>query len=158
MSAPELDLVMVPTDGQFRPYDRASQETSSDQPRAPTNGRIFVLKFSSSSQRYLFWMQSRSQSSSGDPSFFSARDLKLGAIVDQLLQGEEVDVPAAMAQAQPSGDGAGDDDDAMEGVEGTGHNQAHPEGGSGTAGSGGATETPRQGDGSGGAGAGSGRA
>lgn len=141
MSEPELDLVMVPTDGQFRPYERVSQDDSSNQSRgAPTNGRIYVLKFSSSSQRHLFWLQSKNQSPSGDPSFFSARDLKLGSIVDQLLQGEEVNVPAAIAEVRSSGGGGGDDDDQpMEDVQPTGDNQSQHQGGSsGAAGQGGA--------------------
>lgn len=140
MSEPELDLVMVPTDGQFRPYERVNQDDSSNQSRgAPTNGRIYVLKFSSSSQRHLFWLQSKNQSPSGDPSFFSARDLKLGSIVDQLLQGEEVNVPAAIAEVRSSGGGGDDDDQPMEDVQPTGDNQSQHQGGSsGAAGQGGA--------------------
>ena len=38
MQQPELDLVMVPTDGHFVPYDSKSL----NQPTAKTNGRIFV--------------------------------------------------------------------------------------------------------------------
>ena len=146
MSSPDLDLVMVPTDGQFRPYERGNPNASSDQPKAPTNGRIYVLKFSSSSQRYLFWMQSRSQSPTGDPSFFSSRDLKLGSIVNQLLQGEEVNVSAALADVQSGGDDAGDDDDeAMEDVEGTGYDQEHRRGGDGGAGAGAAGDFRHEG-------------
>lgn len=153
MSEPELDLVMVPTDGQFRPYERVNQDPT-NQSKAPTNGRIYVLKFSSSSQRHLFWMQSKSQSPSGDPSFFSARDLKLGSIVDQLLQGEEVNVPAAIAEVRSSGGngggggGAGDDDQPMEDVQETGDNQPQGQGGSGGAEQGGARS--REGGGEGG--------
>ncbi|KAI9790247.1 MAG: hypothetical protein M1816_005272 [Peltula sp. TS41687] len=139
MSEPELDLVMFPTDCQFRPYERVKPD-STNQPKAPTNGRIYVLKFSSSSQRHLFWLQSKSQSPSRNPSFFSARDLKLGLIVDQLLQGEEVNVPAAIAEVRASGgdDDAGDDDHPMEDVQGTGDGQSHGQGGSSAAGQGGA--------------------
>ena len=122
MSSPELDLVMVPTDGQFRPYEATNSTASSEPQRPATNGRIYVLKFSSSSQRHLFWLQSKTQSPTGDPSFFSPRDLKLGALVDQLLQGEDVNVSDAIAGIRSSGGGRRDDDDdeLMEDVEGTG--------------------------------------
>ncbi|OQV06329.1 hypothetical protein CLAIMM_10911 [Cladophialophora immunda] len=88
LDQPQLDLLMVPMDGSFTPYQPTSAENPSN-PKTPTNGRIYVLKFTSSSQRYLFWLQSRSQHPQGDPSWFSARDLKLGQIVNNLLQGEE---------------------------------------------------------------------
>ncbi|KAJ5620025.1 hypothetical protein N7510_004009 [Penicillium lagena] len=121
LDEPDLDLVMVPSDGSFTPYKPGGKDA--------TNGRIFVLKFSSSSQRYLFWMQSRSQHEQGDPSWFSPRDLKLGEIVDVLLQGEEVDVEHEIANLprRPSG---GDDDETMEDVEGVDHDTTHNRGGS----------------------------
>ncbi|KAK4862174.1 hypothetical protein LT330_003312 [Penicillium expansum] len=114
LDEPELDLVMIPSDGSFTPYKPSGGDA--------TNGRIFVLKFSSSSQRYLFWMQSQSQHEDGDPSWFSPRDLKLGEIVDVLLQGEDVDVEHEIANLprRPSG---GDDDETMEDVEGTDHDR-----------------------------------
>ncbi|GFF84618.1 hypothetical protein IFM47457_06541 [Aspergillus lentulus] len=125
---PELDLVMVPSDGTFTPYQPAGKDT-------PTNGRVFVLKFSSSSQRYLFWLQSKSQHERGDPSWFSPRDLKLGEIVNELLQGEEVDVAHAIANLPRGGpSGGGDDDETMEDVEDADHNPSHNHGGSGGAG------------------------
>jgi len=128
MDDPELDLVMVPTDGHFEPYDYHSEVS------ARTNGRIFALKFSSSSQRHLFWLQSKPQSRNGDASWFSPRDLKIGQIVDTLLQGEEVDVTNEIAQVQ-SGGGAGDDDETMEDVEGHGDpSSEHDRRGSGGAG------------------------
>lgn len=118
---PDIDLVMVPSDGSFTPYKPSGKDA--------TNGRIFVLKFASSSQRYLFWLQSHSQHEGGDPSWFSPRDLKLGEIVDVLLQGEEVDVEHEIATLprRPSG---GDDDETMEDVEGTDHDPSHHHGGS----------------------------
>ncbi|OJI97414.1 hypothetical protein ASPVEDRAFT_122865 [Aspergillus versicolor CBS 583.65] len=115
---PELDLVMVPSDGTFTPYRPDGK---------PTNGRIYVLKFSSSSQRYLFWLQSKSQHDEDDPSFWSARDLKLGWIVNKLLQGDEIDVESEIA-AIPRGNG--DDDETMEDVEGVDHDPSHNRGGS----------------------------
>jgi len=114
LDRPELDLVMVPTDGHFVPYEYKT----SDQPTSKTNGRIFVLKFVSSSTRHLFWLQSKPQARNGDPSWFSPRDLKIGQIVDNLLQGEDVDVQTEMATAEGGRDDDGDE--AMEDVEGHG--------------------------------------
>jgi len=126
MDQPEIDLVMVPTDGNFVPYEYKT----TDQPTSKTNGRIFVLKFASSSTRYLFWLQSKPQARNGDTSWFSPRDLKIGQIVDNLLQGEEVDVVTEMATAQGGQDDDGDE--PMEDVEGHGDGTQH--GGSGGAG------------------------
>lgn len=125
MEQPELDLMMVPTDGHFEPYE-------AEQPSGKTSGRIFVLKFSSSSQRHLFWLQSKPQSRSGDASWFSPRDYRIGKIVDTLLQGEDVDVPNEMEQARNDPDN--DDDETMEDVEGTGDPAEYHPGGSGGAG------------------------
>jgi len=105
---------MFPTDGSFTPYQKKQ-----------VNGRIFVLKFSSSSQRHLYWLQSKSQSPNGDPSHFSARDLKIGQVVNSLLQGEEVDVQQAVAEMRSGHPPNDDDDDAtMEDVEGHGEGRA----------------------------------
>lgn len=92
---PELDLIMVPTDAVFVPYEPDSSQTT-----AKTNGRIFVLKFTSSSQRYFFWMQSKPQSTNGDPSWFSPRDRKIGKVVNDILQGEEVDAVVSELTAE----------------------------------------------------------
>ncbi|WEW55817.1 hypothetical protein PRK78_001250 [Emydomyces testavorans] len=130
LTEPELDLVMVPMDATFMPY----KPTSAQHPNRdrPTNGRIYVLKFSSSSQRFLFWLQSKSQHERGNPAWFSARDLKLGQIVNGLLQGEEVDVHAAIASLPRNDDHHDDDDETMEDVEGTDHSpDRHRSGGPG---------------------------
>ncbi|OQD89485.1 hypothetical protein PENANT_c002G07569 [Penicillium antarcticum] len=119
---PELDLVMIPSDGSFTPFKPSGKDA--------TNGRIFVLKFSSSSQRYLFWMQSQSQHENGDLSWFSPRDLKLGEIVDVLLQGEEVDVEHEIANLPRRS--SGDDDETMEDIDE--HEASHHGAGSGGAG------------------------
>lgn len=113
MSSPELKLSMVPADGRFVPYQGkdASAATST---QSPTNGRIFVLKFQSSSARHLFWLQSKSQHSQNDPSWFSPRDLRLGTIVDRLLQGEEVDVQEEVANVSNEEGGGGGGDTEME--------------------------------------------
>ncbi|KAH7035300.1 proteasome complex subunit Rpn13 ubiquitin receptor-domain-containing protein [Microdochium trichocladiopsis] len=134
---PELDLVMVPGDGNFLAYDSRVQTT----PSAKTNGRIFVLKFSSSSQRYIFWLQSKPQGRTGDPTWFSKRDLKIGDIVDDLLQGEEIDVARVLANVDNSDnddrrnndDDDDDEDDAMEDVQ---RNSRNTPGGRGSGGAG----------------------
>ncbi|KAI0913737.1 proteasome complex subunit Rpn13 ubiquitin receptor-domain-containing protein [Ustulina deusta] len=124
----ELDLVMVPGDGQFVPYEAPGD-------RSPyTDGRIFVLKFLSSSTRYLFWLQSTAQGPRGnrEPSYLSPRDRKIGEIVHAMLQGDEVDVLAELRQLRE--DRHGDDGDAtMEDAEGHGGSN-EPHGGSGGAG------------------------
>ena len=125
---------MVPTDGHFLPYDAKNQPQTS----ARTNGRIFVLKFSSSSQRYFFWLQSKPQGRNGDPTWFSPRDRKIGEIVDSLLQGEEVNVARELTSISNNNDDSrrdDDDDETMEDVEGRG-DPNHPQGGSGGAGPG----------------------
>lgn len=130
MDNPEIDLLMIPTDGHFEPYEYKTSE----QPTSKTNGRIFALKFSSSSQRYLFWLQSKPQARNGDASWFSPRDIKIGQIVDTLLQGEDVNVSDEIAQVQANNQGDGDDDETMEDVEGQGHSSEHHRAGSGGAG------------------------
>ncbi|KAK2795600.1 hypothetical protein FQN50_009706 [Emmonsiellopsis sp. PD_5] len=134
LDQPELDLVMVPSDGTFTPYKPTSADNPSN-PDQPTNGRVYALKFSSSSQRHLFWLQSRSQHQSGNPAWFSPRDLELGRIVNELLQGEDIDVTEAIANL-PRGDGGngGDDDETMEDVEGADRSPDRRGGGSGGAG------------------------
>lgn len=118
LDAPAIDLVMVPTDGHFVPHESDKQTHASSK----TDGRIFVLKFMSSSQRYIFYLQSKAQGRDGDASYFSPRDLKIGQIVDALLQGEDVNVNAELASinnnSRPSR--PDDDDEAMEDVEGPG--------------------------------------
>ncbi|CAL8583752.1 hypothetical protein XPA_009370 [Xanthoria parietina] len=110
---PELDLVMVPSDGSFKPY----QATQGSNKKSPTNGRIFILKFQSSSARHLFWLQSKSQHSQGESGWFSPRDLKLGEIVDQLLQGEQVNVQEELNNVPNDQGGQDDDDDSRNRME-----------------------------------------
>ncbi|KAI0383836.1 proteasome complex subunit Rpn13 ubiquitin receptor-domain-containing protein [Hypomontagnella monticulosa] len=134
LDEPELDLVMVPSDGHFVPYDPKTQPSGATKP----NARVFVLKFLSSSQRHLFYLQSKPQGRNGDPRWFSPRDLKIGAIVDRLLQGEEVNVARELASINNSDndDRRGDDgDEPMEDVEGHGDSN-DPHGGTGGAGPG----------------------
>ena len=117
MGQPELKLVMVPNDGSFVPYN---DKNSTTKPKSPTNGRIFVLKFLSSTQRHLFWMQSKSQHPQEDPTFFSPRDIKIGLIVDRLLQGDQVNVSEEMANI-PNERGGDGGDETMEDVVPEGH-------------------------------------
>jgi len=120
---------MFPTDGHFEPYEYKSREEASSK----TNGRIVALKFTSSSQRHLFWLQSKPQA--GDPSKFSDRDRKICSIVDTLLQGEEINVEQEIAEARAGNSGGdADGDETMEDVEG--HGNSEPHGGSGGAGAG----------------------
>ncbi|KAH6650870.1 proteasome complex subunit Rpn13 ubiquitin receptor-domain-containing protein [Chaetomium tenue] len=137
LDEPDLDLVMVPTDGNFVPYDTRTPSN----PSSKTNGRIFVLKFTSSSQRHLFWLQSKPQGNSGDPAWLSPRDLKIGDIVDRLLQGEEVDVNEELGSVHNNNDDSrrdadDDEDETMEDVEGHAGAHAHRRGGHGGAGAG----------------------
>lgn len=127
MEEAPLKLVMIPGDGHFVPYEGVEGRDSTR-----TNGRIFVLKFESSSQRHLFWLQSKSE---GDASFLSPRDRKIGDIVDRMLQGEEPDVLEEMAPFQGDRHG-GDDDETMEDVEGHGDSHAST-GGAGSGATGG---------------------
>jgi 26S proteasome regulatory subunit N13 len=118
----ELDLIMIPGDGAFIPYTGSESVENSENVKSPTDGRVFVLKFNSSSQRYLFWLQSKSQHPRGDASWFSERDLKIGQIVDLLLNGEEIDVQGELANVQNPA--SGDDDETMEDVEGADHSSS----------------------------------
>ena len=122
---------MVPTDGSFLPYEY----DTTTQPTAKTNGRIFVLKFFSSSQRHLFWLQSKPQSRDGDPRWFSPRDRKIGDIVHRILQGDAVDINRELASVSNVDDRRRDDDDEPMGdAEGERDSRDHQEGGSGGAG------------------------
>lgn len=128
---PELDLMMIPEDGGFIPYEYKT----TPQPSSKTNGRIFSLKFSSSSQRYLFWLQSKPQGRNGDPSYFSPRDRKIGDVVHRLLQGEEINITRELvAVRNDTEDGPDDGDETMEDVEGHRDRHDHRGGGSGGAG------------------------
>jgi hypothetical protein len=100
---------MFPGDASFVPY---KDPRSSSTIKSPTTGRIFVIKFRSSSQRYLFWLQSAPAAGSA-PDTFSLRDLRMGAIIDRLWAGDDVDVEAEMREAardEPRRDDDGDDD------------------------------------------------
>lgn len=109
-----LDLVMVPMDGSFKPYVSPSGPKS-NKVSSPVPGRVCVLKFGSSEARYFFWLQSREQPPGKEnQSTFSERDLRLCKIVDSLLQGEEVE-NAEVQEVRRMGRGSGGDaDTAME--------------------------------------------
>ncbi|EKG16681.1 26S proteasome complex ubiquitin receptor subunit Rpn13 [Macrophomina phaseolina MS6] len=133
---PELDLLMIPGDGSFVPYTGKEDNSDSENLKSPTDGRIFVLKFSSSSQRHLFWLQSKSQHPNGEPNWFSPRDQKIGQIVDMLLSGEEIDVQDELRQVQNPPRG-GDDDEAMEDAPGGDEHHRQGSGGAGPGATGG---------------------
>jgi 26S proteasome regulatory subunit N13 len=102
---PDPDLIMFPGDGSFTPY------------RSATNGRVFLLRFNSSPARHLFWLQSKSQHAEGQGNYFSERDLKLGEIVNSIL--ETGDPDAAQAESVDAGSGGSrrpsdDQDEDME--------------------------------------------
>lgn len=125
---------MFPGDGTFTPWHAASADNPHPAKKV-TNGRIYLLKFASSPARHLFYLQSGSQHPSKDPSWFSARDIKLGTIVNTMLQGEDVDVQEELAATSNGHQGpGGDDDETMEDVEGTDRDNQHNRGGSGGAG------------------------
>ncbi|KAL8644528.1 MAG: hypothetical protein Q9226_007717 [Calogaya cf. arnoldii] len=109
----ELDLVMVPGDGSFKPY----QPKQGSNKKSPTNGRIFLLKFQSSSARHLFWLQSKNQHAQGESGYFSQRDLMVGEVVNQLLQGEHVDVREELNNLPNDQGGPDDDDDSRNRME-----------------------------------------
>lgn len=113
-SEPALDLTMIPSDGHFEPWLR---EYGAEELHSPTNGRVYALRFESSSQKYFFYLQSRGQHAEGDPSWFSERDQRLGQVVNAILQGEEVDVEGEIAELRnhrDGGDGRGDEMDLDE--------------------------------------------
>lgn len=101
-SDPAFDVICIPTDATFTPLVK---EPGADDVRSPTNGRIFVLSFSSSGEKHYFWMQAKSQHKEGDQDWFSSRDQRLGQIVDSLLSGEDVDVAGEVADLRQSGSG-----------------------------------------------------
>ena len=116
---PEIDLIIVPGDATFQPLVK---EQGAEEVRSPTNGRLFVLRFSDSGEKSYFWMQSRSQHSGGDADWFSQRDQRIGQIVDLLVRGDDVDVAQEVAEFQRSGfggngngggEGGGDEDEDL---------------------------------------------
>ncbi|KYG41809.1 hypothetical protein M433DRAFT_158630 [Acidomyces richmondensis BFW] len=104
-SEPELDLLMIPGDGTFQPLVK---NPGADNLESPTNGRIFVLRFQSSSQKHYFWMQSKTQHKDGKLGWFGERDKKLGTIVDSLLQGESLNIQEELAEVGGRSNGGGD--------------------------------------------------
>ena len=141
---------MFPGDGTFTPLlGKTPSNAAAGDKHSPTNGRIYALKFSSSSERHFFWMQSKSQHKEGTPSWFSQRDQHLGEIVDQLLQGDEVDVQqevSTLGRPDRGGDNGdqGGDDDVMEDVQGPDAGNDHHRAGSGGAGADATGGDPRE--------------
>lgn len=103
---PETDLIMLPTDGSFTPITKHNDIHTS-----PSNGRIFALKFSSSPDHHFFWLQSKNQHPENKSNHWSDKDLKLGKIVNDLLQGNDVEI---QEESDPAGRNNGNDDEDME--------------------------------------------
>ncbi|KAF3916072.1 hypothetical protein ABW21_db0208483 [Orbilia brochopaga] len=72
----EFDLIVFPGDASFVPYQHSVG--------APADGRICVLKFQSSDQRHMFWLQTKSGGS--DPGKHSRQDLLVIKKIDRLIQ------------------------------------------------------------------------
>lgn len=144
----DLDLLMIPGDGTFAPYTGSEAAASSDNVTSPVAGRVFVLRFVSSSQRYFFWLQSAPQHPEKKANWFSPRDLKIGQVVDQLLQGEEVDVQDEMANID---DVAGGDQEMEDVEESVTRNRSNSTGGAGADATGGDIREEGQGPRDGGA-------
>jgi len=100
-------------DGYFKPYlgEQKIANTS------PINGRVFVLKFRSSSERKFFWLQSREQPA-GQMNTFSPRDLRMCQLVDSILQGNDGLAYGDDNDGSAQYGGEDDDDQAMEDVQG----------------------------------------
>ncbi|KAI5815020.1 proteasome complex subunit Rpn13 ubiquitin receptor-domain-containing protein [Pyronema omphalodes] len=73
---PEDDRVLIPGDCRLLRHDSG-----------PT-GRIFMLKFASSSERNFFWLQSQPE---GEPGHWSQRDKNWIKRMDRIMQGESED-------------------------------------------------------------------
>jgi 26S proteasome regulatory subunit N13 len=112
---PETDLIMFPGDACFVPYTGKESNVTSDVITSPTNGRICVLKFSSSSKRHFFWLQSKPQYSASNR--FSHRDIEIASLVNKMLSGEEVDYESAIMSLSNSHNPDNDDED-MEDADG----------------------------------------
>jgi hypothetical protein len=131
---------MFAGDGNFNAYRKPGMKYQAahngEEPSGPpTNGRIYVLSFSSSSDRHFFWLQSKPE---GNPSEHSARDLKLSETVNRLLYGEEFNAHREMVEWAARNDDRpdGDGDTAMEDDDAAGPGDGRPRGMSGGAGAG----------------------
>lgn len=89
-SEPDIELFMIAGDASFRPYTGKIKSEPGKDFESPTDGRICVLKFHSSGERYLFWLQSASQHPDGKANWFSQRDLKMAKLIDGLLAGQDI--------------------------------------------------------------------
>jgi len=92
---PEDDLLVVPGDARLQPYETGP------------SGRIFVLRFSSSSQRHFYWLQSQSEGPS--PGSWSERDTEWVRRINKILHktgdDEEMgDAPIDSAEIEQEGE------------------------------------------------------
>jgi 26S proteasome regulatory subunit N13 len=77
-SSPDLeDFLIIPGDCQLIRHDAVS------------TGRVFMLKFSSSSQRQFYWLQEKSEGPNEEPGFWSQRDIDWIEGINKILQGED---------------------------------------------------------------------
>lgn len=99
------DLITFPGDARLEPWNHGEHT-------GVVNGRIYRFTFESSSEQHFYWLQSATQHPDGKEDHWSDKDLSLGRIVNEILNGEE-DVDAETLYSAAGGRGGeGNDEDA----------------------------------------------